>query len=112
MILNKSSRCPANSCQRSWRIIMYLDVPLADMCSANRLGNALSARNWTRSMYRIIAVLLLCYSAIGSPVQKTAVDLMLEGRFSEAKTLLADNAASARYLALFDAMTEPNAIKA
>ena len=63
-------------------------------------------------MYRIIAVLLLCYSAIGSPVQKTAVDLMLEGRFSEAKTLLADNAASARYIALFDAMTEPNAIKA
>jgi cell division septation protein DedD len=63
-------------------------------------------------MFRITTLLILCLALSGNSVTKTAVDLMVEGRFTEAKTLLADNAASARYIALLNAMTEPDAGRA
>jgi len=59
-------------------------------------------------MCRLILLLTVsAVSAIGA-VSKTAIDLMNEGRFKEARVILKDNAAGARYLALLGAMTEPD----
>lgn len=63
-------------------------------------------------MFRIAALILICSLAFAGAVQKTVLDLMVEGRFAEAQTLIADNTAGARYAALLDAMTETDAQQA
>jgi cell division septation protein DedD len=56
---------------------------------------------------------LLCALIFAIPVfAKTPVDLMLEGRFAEARAILDSIQAEPRYALLLDAMTEPNAVRA
>ena len=60
-------------------------------------------------MFRFASLFLLCSALSASAVTKTMIDLMVEGRFAEVKTLIADNTAGARYASLLAAMTEPDA---
>ncbi|MBU1919555.1 SPOR domain-containing protein, partial [bacterium] len=60
-------------------------------------------------MFRFASIILFCSLVFAGAVQKTVLDLMNEGRFAEAQSLIADNTAGARYAVLLEAMTEPNA---
>ncbi len=59
-------------------------------------------------MTRIFCVFLMLLPAFA----KTPVDLMLEGRYVEARAILDTTRAEPRYHLLLDAMTEPNAVRA
>ena len=55
----------------------------------------------------------LCAALIALPAfAKTPIDLMLEGRYVEARAILDSTAAEPRYRLMLDAMTEPDAVHA
>lgn len=56
---------------------------------------------------------ILCALFIALPVfAKTPIDLMIEGRYVEARAILDSTSAEPRYRALLDAMTESDAVRA
>ena len=63
-------------------------------------------------MFRLAAILVLTSLVSAAAVNKTILDLMVEGRFTEARTLIADNSAGTRYAVMLEAMTEADAQEA
>jgi hypothetical protein len=63
-------------------------------------------------MCRTVVILLLCGLAVPGAWAKSALDLMLEGRYSEAKAILDATVASPRYQLMYFALTESEAARA
>ena len=63
-------------------------------------------------MCRAILLAVLLAAAVPGLAAKTALDLMLEGRFTEAKAVLDATGASPRYQILYYALTEADAARA
>jgi hypothetical protein len=63
-------------------------------------------------MYRAVVILLLCGLTAPTAWAKSALDLMLEGRYSEAKAILDATVASPRYQLMYFALTESETARA